>query len=291
MKASSSQSSPPFWIKVLSGVHLGREAQVFHGLDIGRAKAHWIFDDPKMSSRHAVIESTPEGWEVRDLGSKNGLKFKGKKCQKILLADGTAFGIGTTSFRIEIRTQEESHVSPPNIEAPTIAGPATQKAGAPPPPPASDGQNLQLHRLSGAQTTQQPAEGLGPSQDERKTWTQILSEFFKAVATRIEDRPGVVVPLIPAVTLIFTEGLQAETVWTLGYGPRKVGAHSPDLPLLNSEAPPTAFELLPGPQGLLFKTGHTDKVLLNGEKKAVGLLRAGDKIRIGATLIEIEFEK
>ena len=37
-------------------------------------------EDPEASRRHAVVEPTPDGWTVRDLGSHNGTYVDGVRC-------------------------------------------------------------------------------------------------------------------------------------------------------------------------------------------------------------------
>src|SRR5580765_6614430 len=50
-------------------------------LVIGRSETNDIAltDDPSVSRGHAILERLPSGWEIRDLGSRNGTLVNGKR--------------------------------------------------------------------------------------------------------------------------------------------------------------------------------------------------------------------
>ena len=58
-----------------------------------------------VSRRHALVEKTPDGWVVRDLGSANGTTVGGVRIQEAPLVKGTAvrFGEVDTVFETEAR--------------------------------------------------------------------------------------------------------------------------------------------------------------------------------------------
>jgi hypothetical protein len=87
---------------------------------------------------------------------------------------------------------------------------------------------------------------------------------------------------------VFTKGLQVDTEWVLGYGPRKVGAHEYDLTIFEPQAPGVCFELMPTEQGILFKTEYKNIVLYNHSSVEQTHLKAGDNITIGNTNIKVE---
>lgn len=66
--------------------------------DDGREVALSI-PDPLMSSRHARIDRDLEGWQVRDLGSKNGTTVNGLAVDRRRLVDGDVIGVGHTLLR------------------------------------------------------------------------------------------------------------------------------------------------------------------------------------------------
>jgi hypothetical protein len=74
-------------------------------LVIGRAPdAGLQLLDTFVSSRHAVVESTPEGLVVEDLGSTNGTSVNGEPLAgPILLAAGDTVAIGDTILVVEAR--------------------------------------------------------------------------------------------------------------------------------------------------------------------------------------------
>jgi predicted component of type VI protein secretion system len=55
--------------------------------------------DPKVSSRHARISRTPEGWLLTDVGSSNGTWRDGKKITSHLLRDGDTIRLGDSAVR------------------------------------------------------------------------------------------------------------------------------------------------------------------------------------------------
>lgn len=58
-----------------------------------------------VSRRHALVEKTPDGWVVRDLGSANGTSVDGARVKEAPLAKGTAvrFGEVDAVFETEAR--------------------------------------------------------------------------------------------------------------------------------------------------------------------------------------------
>lgn len=124
---------------------------------------------------------------------------------------------------------------------------------------------------------------------KQRYWHEVLSDFVRDNNSAFSDKPRPVSPLEPALILEFVRGTQVNSKWVLGFGPRKIGAASLDLPIWEPGAPPTCFEIVPTPNGLVFKTSRPDIVLLNGEAVDSGVLRVGDTIRILDTMIEVDF--
>jgi pSer/pThr/pTyr-binding forkhead associated (FHA) protein len=74
-------------------------------LTIGRAATNrFVLGDPAVSKRHAVIEPTPRGYLLRDLGSLNGTKRDGNAIARegILLTDGDQLTLGRTVLRFSL---------------------------------------------------------------------------------------------------------------------------------------------------------------------------------------------
>ncbi len=135
-----------------------------------------------------------------------------------------------------------------------------------------------------------PKEKPKPAKQQRY-WHEVLSDFVKNNSPAFSDRPRPVSPLEPALVLEFVRGTQVNSKWVLGFGPRKIGAASLDLPIWEPGAPATCFEIVPTADGLVFKTARPDIVLLNGEGIDSRVLRMGDTIRILDTLIEVDFSE
>jgi pSer/pThr/pTyr-binding forkhead associated (FHA) protein len=133
-----------------------------------------------------------------------------------------------------------------------------------------------------------------PTVEEKKaqtrTWYEILARFLKKNLKEMPSKPNKkIVALHPAVVLDFVRGSQAETKWILGYGPRKIGPKSLDLPIFEPGAPDVCFEILPSEDGISFRTNHPEVVQLNGQRVKTGILHIADVIRINDTEIEVDF--
>lgn len=98
-----------------------------------------------------------------------------------------------------------------------------------------------------------------------------------------------VFPLSPAIELTVLSGPQCESVYTLGYGPRKFGSDSLDFELVDDYAPSTAFEIVQGTSGPELNTKYPQIVNVNGESAETVTLKAGDIISLGKTTIRVEF--
>ncbi|WP_185231833.1 FHA domain-containing protein [Teredinibacter franksiae] len=55
-------------------------------------------EDPTVSSMHAKIEPTGDGWRVLDLGSTNGIFANGVRVSEVLLEPGVVLTVGTHEF-------------------------------------------------------------------------------------------------------------------------------------------------------------------------------------------------
>ncbi len=94
----------------------------------------------------------------------------------------------------------------------------------------------------------------------------------------------------PALKLTFVQGAQSDQEIILGYGPRKAGADCLDIDLLDEDAPKEAFELLPGPGMVEIKISSPDRVKLNNSTLDADMLKDGDLISFGKTIIKVSYE-
>jgi len=106
--------------------HAGGAALVLDGIDevtFGRGparnleapdglsgKVRWTVRDSRMSSTHARLRRTPEGWWLEDLGSANGTHVDGVSTPRALIEAGAVIRIGHTLF---LWGQHEVNTTPP----------------------------------------------------------------------------------------------------------------------------------------------------------------------------------
>jgi MoxR-like ATPase len=89
-------------------VHLGRGTR----RDVRRCGAliDLRLDDDPLSRRHAALRRVPGGWELEDLGSKNGTRVGGDRLVRTILVDGDVIEAGSTMFVFRERTGDDDTV-------------------------------------------------------------------------------------------------------------------------------------------------------------------------------------
>ncbi len=121
-------------------------------------------------------------------------------------------------------------------------------------------------------------------------WKDVLKKQIPQLKSSNQSRTTLVHAIVPALELHFLEGIQADSKITLGYGPRRVGADSLDVEIYEPHAPDIAFEIFPEKEGCArFRTAHPTQVQLNDQAVETDILKSGDQIRIGSSLIEVKF--
>jgi len=120
------------------------------------------------------------------------------------------------------------------------------------------------------------------------TWREMLKEQITTLSRL--DRPLVqgLQSFSPALRLVFIQGVQTDQEIILGYGPRKAGSVSLDIQLLDGEAPQEAFEIHPhiGTAQIQLKSG---RVKLNDKFQDLEILKEGDLISFGSTVIRVQY--
>jgi DNA-binding NtrC family response regulator len=72
-----------------------------HGMVIGSSgDCGLVLHDPTVSSRHAEIVLASDGWIIRDLGSKNGVRLHGWPIERAPLAAGMQLRLGKTTLQV-----------------------------------------------------------------------------------------------------------------------------------------------------------------------------------------------
>lgn len=301
----------------LKGLNSSLSKKIFplkSGLTLGR-QGEIVVPDSKASSIHARISKGEDGaWILTDNNSKNGTRVDGERVSLHELSEGVIFYIGDIGFEVieftaedeDAKTTEVGATSgPPPTPVPTPAAKAinpidlsknegkVSNATSPTPstptpivaPIAPDA----TPAIAPTAPLSTPHPASVPSKKKGRFWNELLIDFLKKNEDRFKDREQVQEPLYPAVVFEFVRGVQTNTRWVLGYGPRKIGATCCDLPIWEPGAPPLCFEVQRVQNGVLFETPRSDLVHLNGQKVDSQLLRVGDRIEILSTLIEVGF--
>lgn len=121
------------------------------------------------------------------------------------------------------------------------------------------------------------------------TWRGIIKEDLSQISENSQVGAPKLEGFSPALKLTFTQGIQADQEIILGYGPRMAGSDSLDIELLDPKAPPKAFELLPGPGMVEIKILARGKALLNNQSIKSAMLKDGDLISFGNSLIRVNY--
>lgn len=73
------------------------------GASIGRDAGSAVqLSSPEVSKRHAFLQQTPQGWCIRDLGSRNGLLVNGNRVQEAFLRNGDRITIGPYTLLFDL---------------------------------------------------------------------------------------------------------------------------------------------------------------------------------------------
>ncbi|WP_437677493.1 sigma 54-interacting transcriptional regulator [Sorangium sp. So ce131] len=97
-----------FRVQVTAGPDAGA-AQVSDATEfvIGTAPGNQlILSDRAVSRHHCVIAVTPKGFQLRDLGSKNGTTLAGFRVEAAYLQPGATLGVGQSTLRFEPLAEE-----------------------------------------------------------------------------------------------------------------------------------------------------------------------------------------
>jgi general secretion pathway protein E len=90
-----------------------RDAPVTVGRQVGNVVE---LDDSQASRFHCVIELGPQGWQVRDLGSRNGTRLNGKPVKLHPLRHNDLVQIGSSTLRAVLRPELDEIVEDWNEE-------------------------------------------------------------------------------------------------------------------------------------------------------------------------------
>ncbi|HWT14755.1 MAG TPA: FHA domain-containing protein [Patescibacteria group bacterium] len=93
---------PKAVLRGVSGPYFGKMIAIPGRLVIGRGNdCDLVLDEPEMSRRHAMVEATPGGIWLRDLGSANGTYVNGVQVRDAVLFTGDQLAFDRNRFLIE----------------------------------------------------------------------------------------------------------------------------------------------------------------------------------------------
>ena len=256
------------YLYVVKGPLKGDYFTLKDGLTIGRQESNLNLKDSKASAIHAKIKETQEGWILIDAQSTNGTRVKGQRIQEVQLEPKMKIIIGRTV--LEVRREKEIEIEIEDLIEEER-------------PPKLKNKKIKVKKDIENEALEVDVETI--------PWSEVLLDFTKPFTAQVQDQMKAVVPLKPAVQLTFFRGLQFEQSYLIGYGPRKLGAHSIDLPIFEPQAPDLCFEVIPSANGPLYKTPSNSPVLLNGKNISSEVLKDGDIISIYETHIEVSLIK
>ena len=154
--------------------------------------------------------------------------------------------------------------------------------------PGEDSQNILATVAEESPAADIHTEKTTPLAKADTDWADAVLNAIDSAEEVAENKLTATLPLVPGIRLIFTQGPQINTAWTIGYGPREIGPESSEFPLVESGLPDICFSLHPTERGVMFKTSHPDRVSLNNKATKSDILSSGDVIRIGESMIEVE---
>lgn len=153
----------------------------------------------------------------------------------------------------------------------------------------SDGLVVHIGRNVFRVTEKSAAEAAAPVQPQ-KTWKDLIKEEASKLSPQRLVPKTAVRPFKQKLKLRFIEGIQSDEVMVAGFGPREFGSECLDFEIRESICPPVAFTVAPHSGGALFSTDFPKLVQINSEAESRKELIDGDLIRIGQSLIRVEFE-
>ncbi|MCY4321219.1 MAG: FHA domain-containing protein [Bdellovibrionaceae bacterium] len=119
---------------------------------------------------------------------------------------------------------------------------------------------------------------------------ELWSEFLTLSVKKIKDNPLNLKVFSKLVEISFKNGIQKGQIYQLSYGPRFFGRQSVDCPIFDKKSPAKCFTLVPEDKDIIFITKHPDTVQLNKESIRKAVIKNGDQILIGDSLLEIRLK-
>jgi pSer/pThr/pTyr-binding forkhead associated (FHA) protein len=104
-----------------------------HLVTLGRGSENdVVIDCRSVSSRHAEMRRVSGGYELRDLGSTNGIKFNDERAEVIALRSGMSLKLGDVAFDFVLTEEEQAALASEPVYQ---AAPVESKSSLPKLPP------------------------------------------------------------------------------------------------------------------------------------------------------------
>ncbi|RYZ87405.1 MAG: FHA domain-containing protein [Proteobacteria bacterium] len=102
------------YLEILDGQKQGARFALAPGLVIGRSEGSVVVNDPKISSRHALVElDNKQQFVLLDLNSSNGIMAGSHRVKRLAMMPGVKFKLGRTQFLvIEVHDEPVIEVPP-----------------------------------------------------------------------------------------------------------------------------------------------------------------------------------
>lgn len=123
-----------------------------------------------------------------------------------------------------------------------------------------------------------------------QTPEEAVSAVIRKYSKGIQDQPISLKPFLQSIEITFLAGIQKGKKHHLTYGPRFFGSRSVDFPLFEKKAPDKAFALVPEKLDTFFVTSQESVVRLNGKKIKKAVIKSGDRILIGNSILQIHLK-
>lgn len=161
---------PKAVLRGVSGPYFGKVIPISGRLTIGRGNdCDLVLDEPEMSRRHAMVEATPAGIWLRDLGSANGTYVNGVQVRDAVLYTGDQLAFDRNRFLIEA---PGTPTRPQGMDVQEISGAK---------PAVEITQTLQAIRLDAPRAEPVAAAGDPPAAKAGSPWLLVLVGALIAV--------------------------------------------------------------------------------------------------------------
>lgn len=242
------------FLKIVSGAKVGLNVPLSEdtGLTIGRNRGDLILDDTMISGQHCRLRWQDGAWVLKDLGSTNGTLVDGRTVREQVLAPGAELTLGSTRLLLMVEAGD-----PPVVEAPA------------------------------------------PSSEVEIAW--LLDEELIELRGNPErtgsnaDVIGQDLRLPPGLNagLEVVAGQDTGRFYRFTRGNVTIGRRTGEIPLSDPEVSRShaVIEVFGREMVFLRDLGSTNGTFHNGRKAGVALLRSGDTVGVGKTVMKLQLTR